>query len=73
MAAAGVVGNAYTVESYHSLHSMLGALTRVIRSADEALQGQILAARGESITPEQYKEIKEVHSTHQCSHRSPQL
>ena len=35
-------------------------LPQVLERADDSLRGQLLAARDESITPEQYREIKEV-------------
>ena len=35
-------------------------LVQVLEQAEESLRGQIMAQRDESITPEQYKEMKEV-------------
>ena len=57
---AGIVDNRHTGETSFSLHAQWDALGEVFERADESLQGQLLAARDESITPEQYREIKEV-------------
>ena len=57
---AGVVDNPHTGETSFSLHAQWDALVEVFERADASLKGQLLAARDESITPEQYKEIKEV-------------
>lgn len=57
---AGVVDNPYTRESQFSLQAGWDALDKVIEAADEELQAQILAERDEHMTPEQYKNIKEV-------------
>lgn len=60
MEEAGIVDNPHTNESYHSLFAVWDGLEKVFSQADESLQAQLLAERDEHITPEQYKEIKEV-------------
>lgn len=60
VAEAGVVNNPHTRETIYSLRSTWEVLKDVFDRADESIQAQILAKRDEQITPEQYKEIKEV-------------
>lgn len=56
----GVVNNPHTSETAMSLRAVWEVLGKTYTRTEEALQGQLLAEKSGQITPEQYKEIKEV-------------
>ena len=56
----GVVNNPHTSETSMSLRAVFEVLGKTYDRTEEALQGQLLAERSGQITPEQYKEIKDV-------------
>lgn len=60
LAGEGIVDNTHTTETIYSLRAVWDALDKVFNGAEESLKAQMLAARDEHITPEQYREIKEV-------------
>lgn len=56
----GVVNNEHTSETILSLRAVWEVLGKTYRRTEDALHGQLLAEQSGQITPEQYKEIKEV-------------